>query len=286
MALELRRATTPALRLPRLETISFVALNLLGLGAYLYPFLFAGVNAEGSAWADHATEGPMIFASIAALSMVLVVAELTSGGLNSKSLAVLGVLAALAAVLRTITLPAGANLYFFLVILSAYVFGMRLGFLLGALSFFLSAVVTGGIGPWLPFQMFAAGWMGLSAGLLRPIVEGAGLRGRSELGAVVLFGIAWGLLFGAITNLWFWPYWFGGPDITYEPGLGLPETVRRYWNFYFVTSFGWDLLRCVCNAAIIIAVGGPMLRALRRFRDRFQWERTTWTPEETRDPLR
>ena len=53
--------------------------------------------------------------------------------LNSKSLAALGVLAALAAVLRTVTLPAGANLYFFLVILGGYAFGLRMGFLLGAL---------------------------------------------------------------------------------------------------------------------------------------------------------
>ena len=58
-----------------------------------------------------------MFAGIASLCMVLVISELTGGGLNSKSLAALGVLAAMAAVLRTITLPAGANLYFLLIIL-------------------------------------------------------------------------------------------------------------------------------------------------------------------------
>lgn len=273
-------------RLPRLDNASFVLLNILGLLAYLHPFVVASLTERDATWFEHATDGPMIFAGLAALCMVLVVAELTGGGLNSKSLAVLGVMAALAAVLRTVTLPAGANLYFFLVILGSYVFGVRLGFLLGALSFFLSAVVTGGIGPWLPFQMFASGWMGMSAGALRPMATKAGLGRRGEVGVIVGLGLAWGILFGAITNLWFWPFWIGGPDLTYEPGLGFVETVRRYWNFYFVTSFGWDLLRCVCNAVVLLILGGPLLRAMSRFRDRFQWETVVELEPETDAPSR
>jgi energy-coupling factor transport system substrate-specific component len=246
----------------------------VGLAAYLHPFVFASVTEGDSRWFQHNTDAPLVFAAVASLCLVLTLAELTNGGMNSKSLAALGVLSALAAVLRTVTLPAGANLYFFLVILGAYAFGPRMGFLLGALSFFLSAVVTGGIGPWLPFQMFASAWMGLSAGALRPIAVGAGLKGRSELAAVVALGFAWGILFGAITNLWFWPYTVGGADISYQPGIGLFEAMRRYWNFYLLTSLGWDLMRSVCSAVAIATVGGPLLRALLRFHDRFEWRAT------------
>ena len=145
-----------------------------------------------------------------------------------------------------------------------------MGFLLDALSFFLSAVVTGGFGPWLPFQMFASAWMGSSAGALRLVTVHAGRR--TEVAAVVAFGILWGLLFGAITNLWSWPFFSAGPDISYEAGLGPVETVRRYWNYYILTSFGWDLLRSICNAVILVFVGGPLLRALVRFRERFSFE--------------
>jgi energy-coupling factor transport system substrate-specific component len=147
-----------------------------------------------------------------------------------------------------------------------------MGFLLGALSFFLSAVITAGIGPWLPFQMFAAAWMGASAGLLRPVNGWLGISGWGEIGMVVAFGIAWGLVFGAITNLWSWPFFAAGPDISYDPGLGPGETLRRYWNYYLLTSFGWDLLRSVCNAVVLVLVGGPLLRALIRFRERFSFE--------------
>ena len=265
-----RQASWP--RLPSVGDLSLVTLNLLGLIAYLHPFISAGTAETDSRWFQHNTDAPLVFAGIASLCMVLVVSELTGGGLNSKSLAALGVLSAMAAVLRTITLPAGANLYFLLVILGGYAFGWRMGFLLGALSFFLSAVITGGIGPWLPFQMFAAAWIGMSAGGLQVLAARIRIRGRAEVWLVVAFGLLWGLLFGAITNLWFWPFWTGGPDVTYQPGIGVFEALRRYWNFYLITSFGWDLARSVCNAVLIAILGGPLLRAMLRFRQRFTWE--------------
>lgn len=264
-----RQASWP--RLPSVGDLSLVTLNLLGLIAYLHPFISAGAAETDSRWFQHNTDAPLVFAGIASLCMVLVVSELTGGGLNSKSLAALGVLSAMAAVLRTITLPAGANLYFLLVILGGYAFGWRMGFLLGALSFFLSAVITGGIGPWLPFQMFAAAWIGMSAGGLQALAARIQVRGRAEVWLVVAFGLLWGLLFGAITNLWFWPFWTGGPDVTYQPGIGVFEALRRYWNFYLITSFGWDLARSICNAFLIAILGGPLLRAMLRFRQHFTW---------------
>jgi energy-coupling factor transport system substrate-specific component len=261
-----------AFRVPSLTNVTFVALNVLGIVAYLSPFVSARFADPDSRWFEHSTDAPLLFAAVAALCMLLVIADLTNGAINSKSLAVLAVLSALAAVLRTITLPAGANLYFFLVILGAYAFGPRLGFLLGALSFFLSAVVTGGIGPWLPFQMFAAAWMGLTAGMLRPLAGSLHMKGRGEIGLIIVHGIVWGLLYGAITNLWSWPFLVVGPDISYQPGLGVIETLRRYWNFYLLTSLGWDLLRSACNAIVVVFLGAPLLRALLRFKDRFTWE--------------
>lgn len=271
-AAPLPRARVAVRKLAAPGALTFVTLNVLGLIAYLHPFVAPGATDDDSRWFAHSTDAPIIFALVASLSLVLLVADLTGGGLNSKSLAALGVLAALAAVLRTITLPAGANLYFFLVILGGYAFGYRMGFLLGALSFFLSAIVTGGFGPWLPFQMFASAWMGASAGALRPLVARVGLGGRPEVVVVVAFGIAWGVLFGAITNLWSWPFLAAGPDISYEPGVGAREALRRYWNYYLLTSFGWDLLRSACNALLLIVLGGPLLRALLRFRQRFTFE--------------
>jgi energy-coupling factor transport system substrate-specific component len=271
MAISLPRSPTgagPAL----LGAAGFVVLNAVGLVAYLYPFLVSGATDPDSDWFAHSTDGPLIVAALGALAMLVVVSEMSEGTLNSKSLAALGVLAAIAGVMRTISLPAGASLYFFLVIIGGYTFGFRFGFLLGAISFFFSAIVTAGFGPWLPFQVFAAAWMGSTAALLRPAAMRLGFGIRGQVALLVLFGIAWGLLYGAITNLWAWPFFVAGPDISYEPGLGPLETLRRYWNFYLLTSFGWDAMRSLANAVLLATLGPALLRALARYRDRFSWQ--------------
>jgi energy-coupling factor transport system substrate-specific component len=271
MAISLPRSATaagPAL----LGAAGFVVLNAVGLVAYLYPFLVSGATDPDSDWFAHSTDGPLIVAALGALAMLVVVSEMSEGTLNSKSLAALGVLAAMAGVMRTISLPAGASLYFFLVIIGGYTFGFRFGFLLGAISFFLSAIVTAGFGPWLPFQVFAAAWMGSTAALLRAPATHLRFGIRGQVGLLVVFGVAWGLLYGAITNLWAWPFFVAGPDVSYEPGLGLAETVRRYWNFYLLTSFGWDAMRSLANALLLATLGPALLRALERYRDRFHWQ--------------
>ncbi len=261
-----------AFRLPSLAALPFVSLNLVGLLAYLHPFFFAETARRDPRWFEHSTDAPLVFGIVGALSMALVIVDLTSGRLTSKSLTALAVLAAFAAVLRTVTLPAGANLYWLLVILGGYAFGPRLGFLLGALSMFLSAVVTGGIGPWLPFQMFASAWIGLAAGLAGTAVPRLGLRGTwYESAFLAGFGALASIGYGLVVNLWSWPFWVAGPDISYEPGIGAAEALRRYWNFYLLTSFGWDLVGSVCNIVVLVTVGRPLLRALVRFRARFSW---------------
>ena len=78
-----------------------------------------------------------------------------------------------AGLLRLIDLPGGGSGIFFLVVLAGAAFGPRFGLLLGLCAMAVSAIVTGGIGPWLPFQMLALGWMGGGAGLRRP-GDGAG----------------------------------------------------------------------------------------------------------------
>jgi energy-coupling factor transport system substrate-specific component len=250
----------------RASDIALALTCLIGVVAFLYPFALAEAPsvAEGSA---HEAEAPLIFALLVLCSMAVILVQVAGGQLNSRSIAALGALAALAAALRTISLPAGGTFFFFLVILGGYVHGVRFGFLLGSLSMFLSAIVTGGIGPWLPFQMYAAGWTGMGAGLLGHAAPAIARNRWLEVGALAAYGAASGLLFGAVMDLWFWPYIVAGEgDLTYRAGAGLAETARRFWSFYVFTSLGWDITRAVINAALILAFGRPLLRALKRYR--------------------
>jgi energy-coupling factor transport system substrate-specific component len=236
---------------------SLLLICALGLAAFLYPF-FLSVRLAGGDNGAHAATAPLLFAVLGPSLLVLLLAELSGGRLSTRSLAVLGVLTALVAVLRLPAGPGDAPTFFFLIILAGYVYGGAFGFLLGALGLFVSAIFTGGVGPWMPFQMF--------------VPVGRRLRPGSwgELALLAAYGYLWGLLFGALMNLWFWPFSPEGA-LSWSPGMGLGETLQRYGAFYALTSFAWDSLRALGNATLILALGRPVLKELRRFKARFEF---------------
>jgi energy-coupling factor transport system substrate-specific component len=137
---------------------------------------------------------------------------------------------------------------------------------MGALTLLTSALITGGVGPWLPYQMFTAGWVGLTAGWLPHF-----RRPTAVLLLLASFGFAWGMAYGLIMNLYFWPFIVGDPAISWTPGASLGDGLARYAAFYLATSIYWDFARAVGNALLVTAVGLPVIRALSRFRDRFQF---------------
>lgn len=257
--------------IPRLlSAVTFALTNLIGLVAYLYPF-WLPVRLAGGETSGHAGDALLVFGLLVSLCLLVLLAEMTGGAVNTKVIAVLGVLTAVNAVARLadniVQLPGGFSPIFLLIILVGYAYGARLGFLLGVFTMMVSAFLLAGVGPWLPYQMFAAGWVGLTAGWLGRL----GLKGKAEIAALTVFGLIWGFLYGAITNVYFWPFVIaeGG---SWEPGLDLGETLRRYAGFYLATSLWWDAMAAVGNVALIIALGRPLLSALRRFRRRFQFE--------------
>lgn len=232
----------------------------VGAMAFLSPFFGRGTS-EATA---HAADAPFLVLALIGLCLVAVVANLMGGAMHARTVALLGILSAVNAVLRAVPGPAGFSAIFFLLVLCGYTYGPTFGFLMGALSLLVSALLGAGVGPWLPFQMFAAGWVGLSSGLLPDLRR----HPRAELAMLAAWGAVWGLAFGAIMNLWFWPY-LAGPTVTegayWEPGLGLGAALRRYGAFYLLTSLWWDLGRAGGNAFLLLLLGPPILRVLRRF---------------------
>lgn len=245
----------------------FAAAGLMGAAAFLYPFFLSNVSQPGETF-SHAGDAPVLFAILGPLLLAIAVAEVRAGRLDSKQVALLGILGGINAVLRIPTGLAGAKLIYVLPVVCGYVFGPGFGFLLGAGSMAASAVITGGIGPWVPFQMWALGWVGGGAGLLRPLLRRGG--GRAAVAALAAYGWLAGMAYGAIMNLWFWP--FAGTlseEISWRPGLGLAETLRHYRRFYLATSLAWDSAAAVTNLVLLAVLGRPALRMLERFRRRF-----------------
>lgn len=243
--------------------------HALGVAAFLYPFFLPRHEGASEATA-HAGDAPLLFGALAVLTVAIAVAEVRSGRLDARQVALLGVLSGINAVLRLPGGLAGANLMFFLPIVTGYAFGAGFGFLLGTSSMAVSAVVTGGVGPWLPFQMWALGWVGAGAALFRAAGDG-----RRAVLALAAYGWIAGLAFGALMNLWFWPFQSGPGPLQWSAGLGPGEAVRHYWRFYVATSLAWDSARAIVNVVVIATLGRPILRLLIAYRGRTQvaWAR-------------
>ncbi|MGH9169779.1 MAG: ECF transporter S component [Acidimicrobiales bacterium] len=246
-----------AVRLRREGSVAVALASLVGIVAFTWPLF---TSAHATANTAHAGDAPWIMVAVLPLLLVAVLGEFGSGGIDAKGVALLGVLAACGAALR---LPSGGTAgfepVFFLLFPAGYVLGRHFGFLLGALTLFASALVTGGVGPWLPFQMMAAAWMGYGAGLV-PDLGGH----RSE--RVVLAGYAAFacLVYGLLLDLWFWPFGGTSTTLSYQPSASLAHNLVRFLAFDLSTSLGFDLPRAALNAALVIVAGRPVISALRR----------------------
>ena len=249
-------ASKPVLAIRWRAAVTLTATTVVGLAAFLWPFLAK----PGSSLA-HNTDSPWLFVLLIALLAALVMAELSGGGLDAKTVAVLGVLAAAGGALRVFSAgTAGLEPIFFLVVVAGRVLGRGMGFVLGALAVLVGAFLTGGIGPWAPFQMIAAGWVGFGAGCL----PRAG--GRSERVILAAYGLVAGLLYGLVMNLWFWPFVTSGAPagMAFVPGQAMASNLSHYGAFYLATSLGWDLPRGVLTAVLVLVAGRPVLASLRR----------------------
>lgn len=232
-----------------------IAANLLGVVAFLWPFIFPlapGVNE------NHRSDAPVILVTLLVCLGAVLFVELGRGGLGPKAVALLGVLGAAMVALRLPGFVAGFSAMFIVVLVAGNSFGPAFGFLLGAVGTFASGLFIGGLGPWLPFQMVAVGWVGLGAGLLP---KGSP---RLRIGMLAAYGVVAGYLFGAVMNLWSWPFLTGGSAVGWDPSAGALANLRHYAAFYAATSFAWDTFRAVGNAAMVLVMGRPLLSALDR----------------------
>jgi len=241
----------------------YVLAVVVGAGAFLYPFWLPSTALPNAA---HSGDAPLVAALVGGFVVAAIALEVRRGTMTGATVAILGVLAASAGLLRLLALPGGGNGIFFLIVLAGAAFGPRFGMLLGLCAMAVSAIVTGGIGPWLPFQMLALAWMGGLAGLIG--LATVRFAPRVEVLVLAAYGWVWGFVYGAIMNLWFWPFVRDGGPLSWAPGLSFSETLQHYWSFYVFSSLAWDAASALTNAILILLTGLVLMRTLRRFAHR------------------
>lgn len=242
-----------------------IAISVFGFLALTWPFVIPAASGN----TQHSQDAPFILAALLPLMLLLVIAQVNEGGLDTRALAMLGVLSAISAVMRPVlgAGTAGVESTFFILILAGRAFGPGFGFLLGNTALFASGLLTGGVGPWLPFQMMGASLCGLAAGLLP-----RGVRGRGEIAMLVALGVVNAYLYGMMMNLWFWPFITGTSvegvamgALDYVPGAPLLDNLQSFLWFTLVTSTaGFDTGRAIATAIALVVLGHPLLVVLRR----------------------
>ena len=248
------------------SAITLLIVSAISLLGFLWPF-FVTSNSSAPQW---------IFLLCAPVALLLFFTKVSNGDLDAKSVALLALLSALIAAVRPLgTGAVGIEPMWFILILSARVFGPAFGFLLGALSMVLSAFITGGIGPWLAYQSFAAAWIGLGVALIPHR-----LRGRSELLALIIYGILAAQFFGIAMDLQFWPWYLGvDSQLSYIPGGEFSENIDRFITYHFLSALAWDIPRAIFTSVLLAIAGKPVLGALRRAHTRARFV----TPIEFKD---
>jgi energy-coupling factor transport system substrate-specific component len=243
----------------RLRTRSWLVLllaSVIGLVAFFWPFLAD----PGSAIVGHSKDAPWLFAILLVVVLAVVLTQIADGSMDSRAVALLGVLAAVATALR----PVGAGTIGFepiwvVIILGGRALGPGFGFTLGNVALFSSALLTGGVGPWLPFQMIAAGWLGLGAGLLPRT------RPSREPWVLAAYAAVASLAYGFLLNLWFWPWGAGSTTgLSYVPGAAVLDNLQTWMLFNLATSLGYDIPRAIVVSLLILVTARPVLAAIRR----------------------
>ncbi len=243
-----------AVRVGMRSRVTIALASFLGFVAFLWPFVVAPGTFGDNAMA------PLMFGVLLVLVLAVVFAGIADGGIDAKAIAMLGVLSAIGAALRPLGAgTAGIEAVFFTLVIAGRVFGAGFGFTLGCTTLFASALITGGVGPWMPYQMFGCAWVGLFAGLLPPA------RGKREVLMLAAYGALSAYAFGFMLNLSFWPFALDPHStVAYLPGAALATNVHRYLVFDATTSFGWDTGRAITNFVVIVLVGPAMLATFRR----------------------
>lgn len=138
-----------------------------------------------------------------------------------------------------------------IVLFAGFALGPVPGFMVGAITALVSNLFFGQ-GPWTAWQMVGWGGVGVAGALVAHLWRG---REPSRLALAAVCGVA-GLAFGAFMDVYQWSFTYAN-----DPGSYLVVAS---------TSLPYNLAHAIGNVAFCLLLGPPFIRALRRYRRRFE----------------
>ena len=138
-----------------------------------------------------------------------------------------------------------------IVIIAGVCFGGETGFLVGAVTGFVSNMFMGQ-GPWTPWQMFSFGIIGFLAGLLYQ----KGLLSKGRLSLSVFGAFATFFVYGGLMNL--------SSLLTNQPH----PTLAMIW-LYYLKGIPFDLLHAAATFIFLWIISKPMIEKLYRIKQKY-----------------
>jgi energy-coupling factor transport system substrate-specific component len=227
---------------------------LIGTIGFAMVVTLVGLAGLDVPWLTYLLRSTVILYFLTALIMLVLVAVFISfeeGRATAYEVAIIAMLSAASIALRVAfaALPQ-VQPSTFIILCAGVVYGPRAGFMVGALTPLVSNFFLGH-GLWTPFQMFAWGAAGASAGLVAMMWPDINRRGLAVL------GFTWGFLYGWITNL--------------SMLFFVPVTWQSFVTIYAL-SFWFELVHAMTNVIIALIFATEVLWVLRRYRRRFEVE--------------
>ena len=233
MTLSLEQPTrphAPAIRLGHRSSFLLGVTTIFGVAAFAWPLLIHQTSSQNAA---HSSDAPWIFVALVPLLIAIVMAELSEGGIDAKAIALLGILAACFSALR-IASPGidGFEPEWFLLILSGRVFGTRIRLRTRSSGTLRVRTCHRGHRSVAPVPNARR-----RLDRLRCRVSPR-LRGFSERLLLAAYGAVGALVYGALTNFWFWPFVGSETRYSFVPGAGTASNLHRFLLFDLTTSWG------------------------------------------------
>ncbi len=191
----------------------------------------------------------LVSAAVIALSLVLFLAGFEKKTVGTRRLVIIAVMTALSVAGRFIfaAVPAFKPITAIVIITAVYL-GGESGFLVGALSAFISNFYFGQ-GPWTPFQMFTWGMIGLGAGLIALPLK------KSKI-VLSVYGILAGVVYSLVMDLWT-VLWYNG---TFSPELYVSSVAA---------SMPFMLTYAVSNVVFLLLIAKPFGEKLERVKIKY-----------------
>ena len=141
-----------------------------------------------------------------------------------------------------------------IVIISGVAFGCEGGFVVGAMSMFVSNFMMGQ-GPWTPWQMFAMGLVGFLAGLFFAR-SGVRTRNMTKIGLCIFGALICIIVYGGIMN--------PASVVIWQPAVNLGMIIASY-----VTGFPFDVVHGTATVIFLWLLARPFLEKLDRVRIKY-----------------